>query len=163
MGDHENAFKNVHKNTLINKGINDHRDLAIAYNTLADFFKTLGNTDSSIYYSIKGLSEAQVNGFKAEILRSSKLLAELYETRDLKEALYYQKMSSEISDDLFGAKKTNDLQKTLAEELERQRQSEVKRIAYESRLKQYVLLTGVGILLLIAFLLYRNILQGKKS
>ena len=163
MGEYVNAFQNVHKNILINQKANDHRSLAVAFNHLADFFKTLGNADSGIYYARQGLYEAQANGFKREILRSAKLLAELYEPKDLKQALYYHKLASLITDELFGAKKTNDLQKTLAEEQERQRQAEVKRIAYENQLKQYAYLAGLIALLLIAFLLYRNNLREKKA
>ena len=163
LGDHVNAFQNVHKNILINKKDNDHRTLAIAFNYLADFFKTLGNVDSSIYYARQALYEAQTNRYNLEILKSGKLLAEVYEHKDLREALYYHKMSSAINEELFGVKKTNDLQKTLAEEQERQRQGEAKRIAYENQLRQYVFFAGLMILLFIALLLYRNNIRVKKS
>ncbi len=163
MGDHFNAIQNVRKAILINKKDNDHRTLAIAFNHLADFFKTLGNVDSSIFYARQGLFEAQANNYKREILKSSKLLSGLYEHKDLEKALFYNKMSSAISDELFGVKKTNDLQKILAEEQERQRQLEIKRISYENRLKQNSFLAGLVVLLLIVSLLYRNNLREKKA
>ncbi len=163
MGNHGNAFHYLHKNISINENESDHRSLSTAYNTLADFFKILGNADSGIYYAKKGIREAQANGLKREILRSGKLLAELYEPRDLKEALFYYKMSDTIIDDLFGSKKANELQKTLAEEQARQRQAEVEKTAYENKIKQYVFIAGITVLLLIAFLLYRNNVREKKA
>ncbi|MEP7228878.1 MAG: tetratricopeptide repeat protein [Ginsengibacter sp.] len=163
MGNRENAFHYVHQNISINENESDHRSLSTAYNTLADFFKAVGNADSGIYYAKRGLVEAEINSRKQEILQSYKLLAELYEPQDTRKALYYLKMASAINDELFGAQKTTDLQKTLAEEQERVRQAEVKRIAYENQLKQYTFLAVLFVIISIALLLYRNNVREKKA
>ncbi len=83
-------------------------------------------------------------------------MAELYESKDINTALYYYKIANSTNDELYGSTKTLGLQKILAEEQERQRQKEAYTIEYENKLKQYAYLTGLAILLLIAFLLYRN-------
>jgi signal transduction histidine kinase len=56
-----------------------------------------------------------------------------------------------------------ELQKTIAEEQERQRQAENEQIAYQNQLRQNLFLAGLGIMLLIAFLLYRNNRQKQKA
>ena len=91
------------------------------------------------------------------------MLAGLYEPTDLEKSLYYYKEASKINDELFGAEKNNNLQKTLAEEQERQRQAESERITYRNQLKQYAFLAGLGVLFIIAFILYRNNLHRKKA
>ena len=55
------------------------------------------------------------------------------------------------------------LQKKIIEEQERQRKIEADQIAYQTQLKQYALLAGLGIVLLIAFILYRNNRQKQKA
>jgi signal transduction histidine kinase len=64
---------------------------------------------------------------------------------------------------MFGAKKVQDLQRTLAEEQRRQQLIQQEQIEKENRLKQYGFIAGLAIVLLIAFFLYRNNLQKKKA
>ena len=100
------------------------------------------------------------------------MLAELYESKDLKEALYYRKLYDSTNEELYGRRKVEDLQKILSAEQERQRENELQKIAYQNKIRQYGLLLGLGVFLIIAFLLYRNnhhkqkaniILQNKKK
>ena len=163
QGNYEKAFKYAHKSIVVNKNVGDSRFLSRAYNTLSIFFKKLNQPDSSIFYAKKGLFEAQEINYKSGILDASKLLAELYESKDSKTAVYYHKIANSANDELYGPSKTLDLQKTLAEEQERQRHKEAQRIEYQNRLKQYAYLTGLLVLLLIAFLLYRNNRQKHKA
>jgi two-component system, NtrC family, sensor kinase len=163
MGNYQNAFENVHKSLLINQKTNDHRSLSGDYTTLSVFFKKLNQVDSSIFYAKKGLIESQKIKHKAGVLKASKLLAELYEPKDIKEALYYYKIANSTNDELYGSAKTLDLQRTLAEEQERQRQKDTFRIAHENKLKQYAYLISLAILFLFAFLLYRNNRMKQKA
>jgi two-component system, NtrC family, sensor kinase len=64
---------------------------------------------------------------------------------------------------LFGVKKVQELQKTLADEQQRRQQVHEEQIKKEERLKQYAFVAGLAITLLIAFILYRNNLQKQKS
>ncbi len=163
QGNYEKAFKYAHKSIVVNKNVGDSRFLSRGYNILSVFFKKLNQPDSSIFYAKKGLYEAQGINYKSGILDASKLLAELYESKDPKTAVYYHKIANSANDELYGPSKTLDLHKTLAEEQERQRQKEAQRTEYQNRLKQYAYLTGLLVLLLIAFLLYRNNRQKQKA
>jgi C4-dicarboxylate-specific signal transduction histidine kinase len=90
-------------------------------------------------------------------------LAELYESRDIGKAYEYQKMASTTNEEINGLKKIQSLQKTITNELLRQRELEAERVEYQNQLRQFGLLVGVGILLLIGFLLYRNNQQKQKA
>ena len=91
------------------------------------------------------------------------MLAELYESKDLKEALYYRKLYDSTNEELYGRRKVEDLQKILSAEQERQRENELQKIAYQNKIRQYGLLLGLGVILIIAFLLYRNNRHKQKS
>jgi signal transduction histidine kinase len=123
----------------------------------------MNENDSSIFYAKRGLGNAQSIGYKTSILDASKLLAEMYEAKDIKEALLYRKVFDSINDVLYGPQKIKKLQKTLSDEQDRQRKAEAERIAYQNKIKQYILLGGITIILLIAFILYRNNQQKKKA
>ena len=142
---------------------NNHRNASTVYNTLATYFKDLNQPDSAIYYSKIGLVEAQSIALKEGILLNSRLLAELYEPKDITQAYKYQKIAVTTNEEINGLKKIQSLQKTITNELLRQRELEAERVAYQNQLKQYALLAGLGILLLVGFLLYRNNQQKQKA
>jgi len=163
LGNHQKAMKYSHKAIQICKKENDHRSAGTVYNTLATYFKKLNQPDSAIYYSKIGLTESQSIDFKDGILLNSRLLAELYESKNIQKAYEYQKIATITKEEIFGTKKIQALQKTIVDEIDRQRQLEVERIAYQTQLRQYAFLAGLGVLLLIAFILYRTNKQQKKA
>ena len=55
------------------------------------------------------------------------------------------------------------IQALVAHEEERQKEIEAAKIAYQNQLKQYALLAGLVMLLVIAFFLYRNNRKEKKA
>ncbi len=159
----ETAFSYLHKCIEINTKNFDNFYGSFAYNVIAGFFKRTGQVDSSIFYAKKGLDAAQKIEFKFGALEAAGILAEQYESTDINEALKYYKIAKGINDELYGAKVVQGLQKILSEEQERLRLVEENKIAEQNRLKQYLLLTGFGVLLLIAFILYRNNIRKHRS
>ncbi len=141
----------------------NHRTSSYCFNTRSGFFIEMKQPDSAIYYSKKGLAEAEVIAFKEGIRINSGRLALLYEPIDIKQALYYHKMEKSVNDELYGAKKIQALQKIISDEQQRQREIEAEKIAYQNRLRQYLFLAGLSILLLVAFILYRNNKQKQKA
>lgn len=87
--DYANAFKNVRKCIVISQETNDHGLQSSGYIALSTFFKTQNQVNSSIHNAKKGLREATLVDYKAEMFEASTLLAELYEPLDVKKALYY--------------------------------------------------------------------------
>src|SRR5262249_55229428 len=130
---------------------------------IATCFREMNENDSSIFYAKKGLGNAQSIGYKTSILDASKLLAEMYEAKDIREALLYRKVFDSTNDILYGSQKVKSLQKTLSDEQERQVKIESERVAAQNRLRQYLFSIGLVILFLIAFILYRNNLHRKKT
>jgi two-component system NtrC family sensor kinase len=162
-GNTQKAMEYSHQAIQLCKNTNNHRSASTVYNTLATYFKNLNQPDSAIYYSKIGLAEAQSIAYKDGILLNSRLLTELYESKDIGQAYEYQKIASITNEEINGLKKIQSQQKTITDELLRQRELEAERVAYQNRLRQYALLAGLGILLLIGFLLYRNNQQKQKA
>lgn len=163
LGHHQKAMEYSHKAIQLCKQNNDHRTAGLVYYTFATYLKDLNQPDSAIYYLKKGLAESQSIDFKNGVLRNSRLLAELYESRDIQKAYEYQKIATKTNEEIYGAKKIQALQKTIVDELDRQRQMEAERVTYQNQLKQYALLAGLAGSLLIGFILYLNNRQKQKA
>ena len=133
------------------------------YYSRALIHKNLKQHDSCIYYAKKALAVSQKISYKVFILSSSTLLADQYESTDIKQSLYYYKIALAANDDLYGRKKFQEIQKTLADEYERKKNKEAEAIAYRNKIKQYLFGAGTFVLLLLAFILYRNNLKEKKA
>jgi two-component system NtrC family sensor kinase len=145
----------------LNRG--DFRSAATSYNHLARAYQKLNQRDSAIYYAREGLKLGEMLSYRNRILTSGKLLAELYENTDPAEALRYYKLASAAEDSLYGPERVQKLQAITLEEQERQREESEKTLAYRNRMRLYALLTGLGFLLVIAVLLFRNNRHKQKA
>jgi signal transduction histidine kinase len=142
---------------------NERRASAYAYNKIAALYKSVNQPDSAIFYGVKGLQESQLIAQKKTILDAATLLSELYETSDTKESLQYLKIATAYKDSLFGAGNIQAVQTLVEHEEERQKEIEAAKLTYQNQLKQYTLIAGLVILLLIAFFLYRSSRKEKKA
>ncbi len=142
---------------------NERRASATAYNKIAAFYKKQNQPDSAIDYAGKGLEESKLISQKKTILDAAALLSELYEQKDTKESLRYLKVADAYKDTLFGAANIEAIQTLVAQEEEHQKEIAVAKISYQNKMKQYALFAGLGILFLIAIILYRNNRQKQKA
>jgi len=142
---------------------NDSYSISDACRIIATCFKEKNEIDSTVYYAKKALFKAQSINYKTSILDASKLLAEAYEPKDVKQALYFRKVFDTTNNILYGPGKVKSLQKTLSDEQDRQRKTEAERIAYQNQIRQYSLMGGLVVFILIGYILYRNNLQKKNA
>ena len=142
---------------------NEHRASASAYNKIASFYRFVNQPDSGIYYARKGLEEAELIFHKKTILEAVTLLSEFYEQKDAKESLRYLKIANTYKDSLFSTGNIQTIQALVGKEEEHQKEIELAKTKYQNQLKQYAFIAGLGILLLIASILYRNNRQKQKA
>ena len=157
------ALEYLHKGLHISQEQDDVFYSSIAFYRIAEVFQAMKQKDSCIWFTKQSLAEANKINFKQQILDATTLLAQLYESRNVDSAYYYLKLAKTANDEVNGPAKKLELQKTITDEQERQRKVEAERMAYQTQLKQYIFLAGLGILLLIAFILYRNNKQKQKA
>ena len=162
-GDFEKAFNYLHQSIETYDVYHDPFGTADASSIIAGFFKEQNNPDSVIYYAKKGLNASIKFDYQTGILNNSKILADQYVKTNPKLALDYLKMQLGANDSLYGAQKIQELQKTLSEEQQHEQQIQEEQVAKQNRLKQNGFLTGLAVLLVIAFILFRNNRQRKKT
>ena len=162
-GNHAEALNFYQKGLQIAIKNNERRASAGAYNKIATFYKNVNQPDSGIYYARKGFEESQLISQKKTIQEAAALLSELYEQKDTKESLRYLKIADAYKDSLFGAGNIQAIQILVTQEEEHQKEIAAAKISYQNQLKQYALFAGLGILLLVASILYRNNRQKQKA
>jgi tetratricopeptide (TPR) repeat protein len=162
-GNYPEALDYYKKGLWIAVTNSEHRSSASAYNKIASFYKYSNQPDSGIYYAKKGLEESVLISQKKTIFEAATLLSGFYEKTDSKEALRYLKIAGTYKDSLFGAGNIQAIQTLVAQEEAHQKEIEADRITYQNKLKQYALVAGLGILLLVAFILFRNNRQKQRA
>ncbi len=162
-GDYEKAFSNLYQAIKTFNQYNDPIGTADASTFIARLFKEKNIPDSVLYYAKKGLDASLKYGYQRGTLNNSKILAEYYEQLDPKQALYYLKIKFAANDSLYGAGKIQELQKTISEEQLHEQQIQEEQLEKQNQLKQNGFLAGLAVLVIIAFILFRNNQQRKKT
>ena len=124
---------------------------------IAEIYQQAGQRDSCIYYAQKALADAQKSSVGNSIAEVSLFLSALYEKSNQALALQYQKMALAAIQKMNSFGNLNAIQNLAAfDEEERQYELAITQAAYQNRVKQYALLAGLAVFLLIASFLYRN-------
>jgi signal transduction histidine kinase len=134
-------------------------DLVASSEICADFSKLylqLNQKDSAIFYALKGFNYGKEILFKKGIMQNGYLLADLYDSIQPAVALKYFKIASASENSLYGVNTIQTIQNLIAREEAKQKELEDAKIAYRNKLRLFGLLTGLGVLIIIAFMLYRN-------
>ncbi len=134
-----------------------------SYTSIASLYRKMNLPDSAIYYAKQGLVYGQQMSYEIRILAAAKLLAELYEPIDDKEALRYYKIAGKAQESLYGAEKVQKFQAMMLDIQERHLESEAAKTAYQNKVRQYALLAGLGAVAIIAIILYRNNREKQKA
>ena len=131
---------------------------------IAEIYQKAGQPDSCIYYAQRALDDAQKNGSGNPIAEVSIFLSSQYEKSNLTLALQYQKMALRAIQKMNSFGNLNAIQNLAAfDEEERQYELSITQAAYQNRVRQYALLVGLGVFLIIGFFLYRNNRQKQKA
>jgi len=156
-GNYPLALGYLKKSSQIALHRNDHRNASYADAQIARVFEKTHQTDSVIFYSKLGLQEAKFGPYYRFVLLSAELLVKAYKTKnDFKNALLYEELAAKTKEGLFGAGNIRAINEIIAQDNARKKEIDAQKIAYQNQAKQYALLAGVAMLLLTAFILYRN-------
>ncbi len=134
------------------------------YFSIAKAFQLMNEPDSVIYYSNKSLEVVKDNRFYSNIIKANTLLSGIYEEIDPRRAIQHSKTAMAYKDSLDRLRNSTSFESLIAfDERERQYDIETATATYQSRIRQYVLIAGLLVFLLVAFLLYRNNSQKQKA
>ncbi len=164
MGSNEQAKKYFYEGIQTNQAQNNMPFSANIYLLLADLYRTTGEADSSLLYAGKALDIYQRVGELPGTLNAYRSLSSSYKMLDkIDSAFYYQELAFVANDSLNGPGRVSQFQNIGFEKQLRINRLEKERIEKENRMRTYALLGGIAVVLLIAFLLYRNSLNRKKA
>jgi signal transduction histidine kinase len=138
--------------------------LCETYLGMARLFKKAGRSDTSFFYAKQALAKAQQAGFMNYVLAASDFLTTYYSARhQLDSAFVYQSATIAAKDSLFSQEKQSQLQNLSYDEALRQQQIQQAKAEAQTQTKFNMLFGGLGTLILVAFLLWRNNRQKQKA
>ena len=124
---------------------------------IADIFKQTNHPDSSLFYIRNGLPTAYFLNAPDLLLRSYTALADFYNREGNSDStMKYQSLIIKINDSLFNTKQVQQFQNIDFDQQQREQEKEASEKAHRYQLRLYGLLTGLGIFLLLAIILWRN-------
>ncbi|GAB3223241.1 hypothetical protein GCM10027346_02060 [Hymenobacter seoulensis] len=136
---------------------NDRRSASRAYQYMAELYQDEHQTDSCIYYARKALALGQELPFVVGIARTSAMLTQSFEERRQPDStLKYMRVMQMAQDSLYNPRRIKQLDAIGFAEQQRLRKLEAEQAEFSQQVRMATLLAGVGVLLLISVLLWRN-------
>jgi two-component system NtrC family sensor kinase len=143
---------------------NDFRNRAMAQYRMADLYRTLQQPDSSLLYAQQALHTAQRVSYRLVVLDASNLLTQLYRAQHAVDSAFrYQTMAAVANDSLFGPEKFRQLQLLAFTEQQRQLLQREAQELQTANYQKLALLSGLGVSLAIALLLWRANRQQQRA
>jgi two-component system, NtrC family, sensor kinase len=149
---------------------NNFDGLIRGYRELARYYLDKGDKDSSLYYAIKQLDVSVkmggVSAFGYHIGVAYENLYLVYQLRDQFDSAYkYLALTQKTNDSINKAKIESlaEFQKLTLNEQQRLQNAEKEKLAYQNKIRTYAMLAGIGVLLLLAIIFYRNNRQKHKA
>ncbi|NMH26588.1 ATP-binding protein [Flavobacterium silvaticum] len=142
----------------------DYRNVASTCNRISRVYDLKKQPDSVIVFANKALEAARKGPFRIMILESAGILAQAYESKgDFKKAFEIQKLKEQTQEELYGTNNIKSIQEAISREQKRADELRQSQISYENRIRQYALIFGLSVMLIVALLLLRNNRQKHKS
>jgi signal transduction histidine kinase len=141
-------------------------ELPAVYLSLAELYRSEGKIDSAIQFAKKAIAGGdRVGGFEV-MNQSYHTLYKLYEAKPDRDSAYaYLQLDKKLGDSLNAAEKAKiyAYQDISFSEQMKLREEAYQQNERESRIRTYILIGGIGVIMIIAFLLYRNNLNRRKA
>ena len=141
----------------------DFHDVSGAANKIAALYQRMSNRDSAMHYALMAFEFGQRVSYKKSVMQAAAMLADLYDSTDARRSLQYYRISNAAKDSLFGTDNIQVIQNLIGREERSRKEAEDARLAFSNRLRWYGLLSGLLVLLVITWLLYRNNRQKQKA
>jgi two-component system, NtrC family, sensor kinase len=166
MGNLDLAANTILQAISLLKQTNDYLHIGLAYISLSNVYTDLRQNDSALYYARESLKIFEKRKDRAWKRDSYNLLASNFDrVGQTDSATAYLKLAKSLSDSLSVEERKNLLafQDVVVEEQVKLEKLEKEKLEYEGKLKSYLMLSGIGVFLLIAAILYYNYTKKKKA
>ena len=169
-GDTSQALSHFYESIRSGREQNNLDGLARGYKELALYYIAAKNKDSSFYYATQSLETLKKLGvvgvFDLSIGAAYENLYNAYLLRGQKDSADKYLKLAYLGNDSINQTRITSLaafQKVTLNEQQRLQQAEKEKIAYQNKIRTWFLLTGIGVLLLLAIIFYRNNRQKHKA
>jgi signal transduction histidine kinase len=143
---------------------NNHYLLSEDYRRIAEAWQHEAIADSCIAYGKMALDQAKLDKNPDQVMRATTLLTDEYKLKnDYKEAFNYQLIMLQARDSLFSQQKTLQVQNLTFNEEQRRQEARAAEIAYQNRVRFYLLLGVMGVFALVAAILLFANSQRRKA
>lgn len=138
--------------------------LGEAYLALANLYMTTGSLDSSYQSAQNGLLTYRLINDSLGLIKAYSTLAALFDALgEIDSAYYYMKKGTALKSAMNREERVKEFQVLGLNEQLRLKELEAERVLQQSRLRVYGLVAGIGVLILISMIIYKNNLRQKKD
>ena len=144
--------------------------LVRGYRDLARYYVAKENRDSSLYYAMKQLDISKrlggVSALGYHIGVSYESLYLVYQLRNQFDSAYKYLALTQRTNDSINRSKIESLaefQKLTLNEQQRLQNAEKEKVVYQNKVRTWFMLAGIGVLLMLAIIFYRNNRQKNKA
>jgi len=156
-GQYDSAEAYYRKGIELNTRQDLMRGMLLNYKAIAKMFRLTGNTDSAIYYAKTAIVLAKKLNATANLFDVYTNLSAAYNMRHENDSAYlYLKTAVALQDSFYNRQKITQFQDIGFNEQLQKQEVENQKAQYQNKLRTYAMLTGIGVCMVIAFLLYRN-------
>ena len=143
---------------------NNSNFLALAYLGIGEALRFMGDTDSSIWYTKRGLEISEISQAPDLLAQAYTSLASTYKLRNnMDSAFFYQGLAMAEKDSINSVEKIKQFENIGFDEQLKVQELEKEKIENQNKIRTYGMLAGIAIVMLIAFMLYRNNRNRKKA
>ena len=138
--------------------------LAWAYVSAAGLFRSINKPDSSLIYARLALENYKKTNTIRRLPDAYIALSSAYKLqKDAVRALHYFELANEIKDSLNNAEQIKNFENIGFNEVLRIQELEKERVEDQTRIRNYGMLAGIVVFMIITFLLYKNNRNRKKA
>jgi len=169
-GDTIQALRNFYQSIESAIKQNNTDALTRSYHNLASYHLSRKQEDSSVYYAVKSVDAMKKMGAITQIEyhlgNAYESLHDAYELNHQADSAYTYLRLAQLAKDSINQRRIRSLaefQKLTLDEQQRLQSIEKEKVVYQNKVRTYFLLAGIGVLLLLAIIFYRNNRQKHKA
>jgi signal transduction histidine kinase len=163
-GNYAAALNYFHEAEQVQLKQKDLTNLDLNYFAIANVYKKLNKPDSAIFYAQSALASAEEGNYLPDEALANKLLYELYDQqKNIPLAYKYYKAATKINDSLISSDKIRELSAMDFEQKQKDQELAAAKQEYQNTVRTYILIGVIAVVLIIAFLFWRNASQRKKA
>jgi len=157
LKDYKKAISYLQRSYALGVKVKNRRNAALTALSLVEYYKQVNKPDSAVYWAKVALTSAGGVREKKTIYESADQLWNLYEAKHQTDSAFkYLKLSSITKDSLYSTARLQAFDAINAAEDQRNQELAGANTTYRANLKMYGLLFVILIVLIAAFLLWRN-------